>query len=402
MKYTEIMVRYGELSTKGKNRNTFITRLASNVKKTLVDFPHVRVHADRDRMHLLLNGEDSDVIIPKLQKVFGIQNFSPSIRVEKEIEVIKATAQEMMREVYTGKETFKITAKRSDHDFEQTSGELNLTLGNAIIDIFPEIKAQMKQPDINLRLEIRKDGAFLSHETIQGAGGLPVGTGGKGMLMLSGGIDSPVAGYFAMKRGVEIEAVHFASPPYTSEQALQKAKDLTAKLAPYVGSIQFIEVPFTEVQEEIKKSVPQGYWMTITRRMMLRLTDAIREARKGLIILNGESLGQVASQTLQSMVAINEVTNTPIIRPVATMDKLEIIDIAQKIDTFELAIQPFEDCCTIFAPPQPKTRPRLDKVHQYEARLDIDGMIERALAGLKLEEIVPEAEQAADEFADFL
>lgn len=217
--------------------------------------------------------------------------------------------------------------------------------------------------------------------------------------MLSGGIDSPVAGYFAMKRGVEIEAVHFASPPYTSEQALQKAKDLTKKLTPYVGGIQFIEVPFTEVQEEIKKHVPQGYWMTITRRMMLRLTDAIREARHGLIILNGESLGQVASQTLQSMVAINEVTNTPIIRPVATMDKLEIIDVAQEIDTFELAIQPFEDCCTIFAPPQPKTRPKLEKVHLYEERLDIAGMMERALAGLKIEEI--QASEKA-EFADFL
>ena len=202
-----------------------------------------------------------------------------------------------------------------------------------------------------------------------------------------------------MKRGVEIEAVHFASPPYTSEQALQKAKDLTKKLTPYVGGIQFIEVPFTEVQEEIKKHVPQGYWMTITRRMMLRLTDAIREARHGLIILNGESLGQVASQTLQSMVAINEVTNTPIIRPVATMDKLEIIDVAQEIDTFELAIQPFEDCCTIFAPPQPKTRPKLEKVHLYEERLDITGMMERALAGLKIEEI--QASEKA-EFADFL
>ena len=244
-----------------------------------------------------------------------------------------------------------------------------------------------------MRVEIRIDGAYLSYETIQGAAGLPVGTSGKGMLMLSGGIDSPVAGYFAMKRGVEIEAVHFASPPYTSEQALQKAKDLTKKLAPYVGSIQFIEVPFTEIQEEIKNRVPQGYWMTITRRMMLRLTDAIREARHGLIILNGESLGQVASQTLHSMVAINEVTNTPIVRPVATMDKLEIIEVAEAIDTFELSVQPFEDCCTIFAPPQPKTRPRLDKVHQYEERLDIEGMMERAMAGLKLEAITANQEK---------
>nr|WP_156233132.1 MULTISPECIES: tRNA uracil 4-sulfurtransferase ThiI [Enterococcus] len=393
------MVRYGELSTKGKNRRSFIMQLAENVKRTLADFPKVKVHAERDRMHLLLNGEDSQAIILKLQKVFGIQNFSPSIRVEKDVEVLKEAVQTVMSEIYTGTETFKITAKRSDHQFIQDSNQLNLTLGNAVIDRFPEIKVQMKKPDINLRVEIRMDGAYLSYETIQGAGGLPVGTSGKGMLMLSGGIDSPVAGYFAMKRGVEIEAVHFASPPYTSEQALQKAKDLTKKLTPYVGGIQFIEVPFTEVQEEIKKHVPQGYWMTITRRMMLRLTDAIREARHGLIILNGESLGQVASQTLQSMVAINEVTNTPIIRPVATMDKLEIIDVAQEIDTFELAIQPFEDCCTIFAPPQPKTRPKLEKVHLYEERLDIAGMMERALAGLKIEEI--QASEKA-EFADFL
>ena len=399
MNYTEIMVRYGELSTKGKNRRSFIMQLAENVKRTLADFPKVKVHAERDRMHLLLNGEDSQAIILKLQKVFGIQNFSPSIRVEKDVEVLKEAVQTVMSEIYTGTETFKITAKRSDHQFIQDSNQLNLTLGNAVIDRFPEIKVQMKKPDINLRVEIRMDGAYLSYETIQGAGGLPVGTSGKGMLMLSGGIDSPVAGYFAMKRGVEIEAVHFASPPYTSEQALQKAKDLTKKLTPYVGGIQFIEVPFTEVQEEIKKHVPQGYWMTITRRMMLRLTDAIREARHGLIILNGESLGQVASQTLQSMVAINEVTNTPIIRPVATMDKLEIIDVAQEIDTFELAIQPFEDCCTIFAPPQPKTRPKLEKVHLHEERLDIAGMMERALAGLKIEEI--QASEKA-EFADFL
>lgn len=280
MKYTEIMVRYGELSTKGKNRRSFIMQLAENVRRTLSDFPAVKIHAERDRMHLLLNGADSDEIIPKLQKVFGIQNFSPSIQVAKTVPALKEAVQEVMQEIYTGKETFKITAKRSDHDFELDSNELNQVLGNAVFDLFPEIQVQMKKPTINLRVEIRLDGAYLSYETIKGAGGLPVGTSGRGMLMLSGGIDSPVAGYLAMKRGVEIEAVHFASPPYTSEQALKKAKDLTEKLVPYVGSIQFIEVPFTEVQEEIKRHVPQGYWMTLTRRMMLRLTDAIREMRK--------------------------------------------------------------------------------------------------------------------------
>ncbi|MBV7389071.1 tRNA 4-thiouridine(8) synthase ThiI [Enterococcus sp. ALS3] len=404
MQYTEIMVRYGELSTKGKNRRSFIMQLAQNVRGALIEFPALKIHADRDRMHLILNGEDSNLVIPKLQKVFGIQNFSPSIRVEKTPEALRAVAEDIMREIYTGEETFKITAKRSDHGFEMNTHDLQQFLGQAVVDVFPDIKAQMKRPDINLRVEIRRDAAFLSFATIKGAGGLPVGTSGRGMLMLSGGIDSPVAGYLAMKRGVEIEAVHFASPPYTSEQALQKAKDLTEKLTPYVGSIQFIEVPFTEIQEEIKKHTPKGYWMTITRRMMLRITDAIREMRKGLVIINGESLGQVASQTLHSMLAINEVTTTPIIRPVVTMDKTEIIELAEKIDTFELAIQPFEDCCTIFAPPQPKTRPKLDKVQALETRLDIEGMIARALTGLKIEAITPEKSQQemVDAFADLL
>ncbi|HFK2860665.1 TPA: tRNA uracil 4-sulfurtransferase ThiI [Enterococcus faecalis] len=404
MKYTEIMVRYGELSTKGKNRKTFIMQLAQNVKRALADFPALKIHADRDRMHILLNGEDSEEVIPKLSKVFGIQNFSPSIRIEKEMPAIRAMVQEVVREVYTPGKTFKITAKRSDHSFELDSNGLNQELGGAVIEAIPEIQVQMKKPDINLRIEIRKDAAYLSYETIRGAGGLPVGTSGRGMLMLSGGIDSPVAGYLAMKRGVEVEAVHFASPPYTSEQALQKAKDLAGKLVPYVGTIQFIEVPFTEIQEEIKRVVPQGYLMTITRRLMLRLTDAIREMRKGLVIINGESLGQVASQTLQSMVAINEVISTPIIRPVVSMDKTEIIEIAEKIDTFELAIQPFEDCCTIFAPPQPKTRPRLDKAQDYEARLDLEGLMARALEGLKITEISAETakDKQEDEFADFL
>ncbi|EMW5318799.1 tRNA 4-thiouridine(8) synthase ThiI [Enterococcus faecalis] len=398
------MVRYGELSTKGKNRKTFIMQLAQNVKRALADFPALKIHADRDRMHILLNGEDSEEVIPKLSKVFGIQNFSPSIRIEKEMPAIRAMVQEVVREVYTPGKTFKITAKRSDHSFELDSNGLNQELGGAVIEAIPEFQVQMKKPDINLRIEIRKDAAYLSYETIRGAGGLPVGTSGRGMLMLSGGIDSPVAGYLAMKRGVEVEAVHFASPPYTSEQALQKAKDLAEKLVPYVGTIQFIEVPFTEIQEEIKRVVPQGYLMTITRRLMLRLTDAIREMRKGLVIINGESLGQVASQTLQSMVAINEVTSTPIIRPVVSMDKTEIIEIAEKIDTFELAIQPFEDCCTIFAPPQPKTRPRLDKAQDYEARLDLEGLMARALEGLKITEISAETakDKQEDEFADFL
>ncbi|MFC2796833.1 MAG: tRNA uracil 4-sulfurtransferase ThiI, partial [Streptococcus sp.] len=270
----------------------------------------------------------------------------------------------------------------------------------AVFEAIPTIQAQMKKPDINLQVEIREEAAYIFYETIKGAGGLPVGTSGKGMLMLSGGIDSPVAGYLALKRGVDIEAIHFASPPYTSPGALKKAHDLTRKLTKFGGNIQFIEVPFTEIQEEIKAKAPEAYLMTLTRRFMMRITDRIREVRGGLVIINGESLGQVASQTLESMQAINAVTNTPVIRPVVTMDKLEIIDIAQAIDTFEISIQPFEDCCTIFAPDRPKTNPKLKNAEQYEQRLDVEALVERAVAGIIVTEITPKVEK--DEVDDLI
>ncbi|CAM3267436.1 tRNA uracil 4-sulfurtransferase ThiI [Vagococcus fessus] len=405
MNYTEIMVRYGELSTKGKNKKIFIRILAQNVKKALRAYPNVKVHGERDRMHLLLNGEDSQGVIEALKPIFGIQNFSPAIRVEKDLDTIYETAVKMVKENYEDGMSFKVNTRRADHDFVLDTNELNREVGYHVIQAIPDIAVKMKQPDITMRVEIRMDGAYLSCETIRGAGGLPVGSSGKGMLMLSGGIDSPVAGFLAMKRGVEIEAVHFHSPPYTSQQALDKAKDLTVKLVPYVGGIQFIEVPFTEIQEEIKKHVDEGYLMTITRRFMLRITDEIMKKRKGLAIFNGESLGQVASQTLHSMIAINDVTTTPIIRPVVAMDKNEIIEIAEKIDTFDLAIQPFEDCCTIFAPPKPKTKPRLDRALAFEEKMDVEGLVARAVDGIVISEIQSGQtylQGEKDEFSDLL
>lgn len=387
MQYNEVMVRYGELSTKGKNKKTFISRLAQNVKAALHDFPEVKVHGERDRMHLELKDADSEEVLKRLEPIFGIQNYSPVMKLDRDMEQVKKVAVEMIKEQYVPGKTFKIATRRSDHEFPLDTNDINLMLGDEVIDHIEGIQVQMKKPDITLRVEVRLNGIFLSCQTIQGAGGLPVGTSGKGMLMLSGGIDSPVAGYLAMKRGVEVEAVHFHSPPYTSPRALQKAKDLTSKIAAFSGNLQFIEVPFTEIQEEIKKNVPEGYLMTVTRRFMMRITDRIREQRKGLAILNGESLGQVASQTMHSMIAINDVTNTPVLRPVVSMDKNEIIDIAKKIDTFELSIQPFEDCCTIFAPPAPKTKPDLQKTRDFEARLDVEGLIERAMDGLVISTI---------------
>ena len=403
MQYSEIMIRYGELSTKGKNRMRFINKLRNNISDVLSIYPQVKVTADRDRAHAYLNGADYEPVAESLKQVFGIQNFSPVYKVEKYVEVLKSAVQEIMQDIYKEGMTFKISSKRSDHNFELDSRELNQVLGGAVFDAIPNVQAQMKNPDINLQVEIREEAAYLSYETIRGAGGLPVGTSGKGMLMLSGGIDSPVAGYLALKRGVDIEAVHFASPPYTSPGALKKAQDLTRKLTKFGGNIQFIEVPFTEIQEEIKAKAPEAYLMTLTRRFMMRITDRIREVRNGFVIINGESLGQVASQTLESMQAINAVTNTPIIRPVVTMDKLEIIDIAQEIDTFEISIQPFEDCCTIFAPDRPKTNPKIKNAEQYETRMDVEGLVERAVAGIMITEITPQAEKdAVDELIDDL
>lgn len=405
MNYTEIMVRYGELSTKGKNKRTFINRLSQNVRRALHDFPEIKILGERDHMYLELNGADSHIVMKRLEPIFGIQNYSPVVRVPRDMDVVKKVAVEMVQSVFKEGQTFKITTKRADHLFELDTNDINQLLGAEVLRNVEGIKVQVKKPDIEVKVEVRLEGIFLSCQRITGAGGLPVGSGGRAMLMLSGGIDSPVAGYLAMKRGVEVQAVHFHSPPYTSPRALQKAKDLTVKLTAYVGSIQFIEVPFTEIQEEIKRVVPEGYLMTVTRRMMMRLTDKIREQQRGLAIVNGESLGQVASQTLQSMVSINEVTNTPIIRPVVSMDKNEIIEIAQKIDTLELSIQPFEDCCTIFAPPAPKTKPKLEKAQKFEARLDMDGLIERAMAGLVISEIKTGdslEEQQEEAFSEFL
>jgi len=384
---TRILIRYGELSTKGRNKKMFTQKLASNIKKALVDFPQVKVIPDYDFMYLDLHEAPEEAVIEKVKPIFGIQSISPVYIVEKDMEVAKKVVLDLLSQEDLEGKTFKIMTRRSDHTFEMDTNQINLFLGDAVLEAFPDIKVQLKQPGITVRIDVRREHLMVSLKTIQGAGGLPVGTSGRAMLMLSGGIDSPVAGYLAMKRGMEIQCVHFASPPYTSPQALEKTKLLAAKIARFGGSIQFLTVPFSRIQEEIKKSIPEAYLMTIMRRFMLRITDQLRENARALAIANGESVGQVASQTLDSMVAINDVTNTPIIRPVATMDKLDIIKVAEEIDTFELSIQPFEDCCTVFAPPSPKTKPKLEKARQYEARLDVEGLIKEAVEGTVIEEI---------------
>ncbi|WP_144556124.1 tRNA uracil 4-sulfurtransferase ThiI [Bacillus sp. X1(2014)] len=396
MDYERILIRYGEISTKGRNRNKFVDKLKKSVRIALVTFPNVKVEASRDRMYVLLNGENCAEVIDKLKNVFGIQSFSPAIKVERGLEALKQTSLELVRSIYSDGQTFKVTPKRSDKSFELDTDGINHTIGGYLLQNIPGLKVNVKNPDINLRIEVRKEAIYLSCQTIQGAGGLPVGSSGKAMLMLSGGIDSPVAGYMAMKRGVEVEAVHFFSPPYTSERAKEKVIDLSQKLAEIYGSLALHIVPFTNIQQTIREQIPENYSMTSTRRMMLRITDEIRKKHEGLAIITGESLGQVASQTLESMLAINEVTNTPILRPLITMDKTDIIKIAQEIDTFEISNRPFEDCCTIFVPASPKTKPKREKVQHFESFFDFEPLIHEAVQGTERMVIKPDHKQRSE------
>ncbi|MCK8606935.1 tRNA uracil 4-sulfurtransferase ThiI [Apilactobacillus ozensis] len=405
MKYSEIMVRYGELSTKGKNRKDFIQQLGNNVRHALKDFSSLHILAQHDRLHVKLNGEDSDKVIERLKGVFGIENFSPAIRIEKDIDKAKEVAVSMIQEQFKPGMTFKIKTRRQYKNFPLHTREINDALGGYVLNNVNGIKVKMKNPDIVLEADVRMNGIFLSSSTIEGAGGLPVGTGGKATMMLSGGIDSPVAAYLGMKRGVKIDMIHFYSPPYTSPQALAKTKELTAKIARFSGNVQFIEVPFTEIQEEIKAKVPEGYLMTIQRRMMLKIADVITRQRNCKGIFTGESLGQVASQTLESMMAINDVTNLPVLRPLVSMDKTEIIKIAEKIGTYDLSILPFEDCCTIFTPPAPKTKPDTSKARMFEGNIDVDDLVEKAVKNIKVTNIGPGDEflnSQEDVFAELL
>jgi thiamine biosynthesis protein ThiI len=398
MIYDRVLIRYGELSTKGRNRNVFVTKLKKNIKDIMKNEGNIQIQAGRDRMYLLLNEASYERIKEKLSNVFGIQSFSPVVRTEKNIEKVKEAALTLVKANFSPGNTFKINARRSDKTFEIDSQEMNSVLGAHILKNIDGIKVDVKHPDIELLVEVRKEGVFLSCEWVKGAGGLPAGVSGKAMLLLSGGIDSPVAGYMMMKRGVEIEAVHFFSPPYTSERAKQKVIDLAKKLTSFGGTIKLHIVPFTEIQQKIHETVPANYTMTSTRRFMLTIADEIRKKNGGLALVTGESLGQVASQTMESMLAINDVTSTPVLRPLIAMDKLEIIEISRKIGTHDISILPYEDCCTIFTPPSPKTKPKLERVEHYESFFDFEPYVREAVE--KTETLLISEEFESKEFQD--
>lgn len=379
MKPDHILVRFGELTTKGKNRKLFIRKLLKNTKEILHDYSALEYELTYDRLYIYLNEENAEEVTDKLKTIFGIHNFSLCYKVEHDLE----KAKEVVTYIIDHDEgnTFKIDTKRHDKSYPKNSIEMNKEIAGYVFHhTTKELSVDVHNPDILVRVEYRKDAIYIMDNMIPGAGGYPVGIGGKALLMLSGGIDSPVAGYLTMKRGADIECIHYASPPYTNEMAREKVLDLVNVLKDYThGSIKVHIVPFTDLQLSVYDHCDESYAMTVMRRMMYRIAEGVAKKNDCLAIVNGESIGQVASQTLESMNTINQVITTPVIRPVACMDKLEIIKIAEKIGTYDISIRPFEDCCTIFTPHNPATKPKAYKAEGYEAEWDFASEVQKCI-----------------------
>lgn len=370
-----ILIKYGELTTKSGNRNVFINILYHNIKKALERY---NVKITKNRVRMFIETEDNiDEITDILKNIFGIHSIVVATRVNTNIEEIESSALKIASDIDF--KTFKVETSRTDKKFPISSMDFSRRIGSLILKNIPNIEVDVHNPDYLLEIEIREDYTYIYHKEINGAGGYPVGVAGNGLLMLSGGIDSPVSGYLAMKRGIKVECVYFESPPHTSIMAKNKVKKLVEELTKYDPSITLHVVRFTDIQEAIYKNIDPTYMITIMRRMMYRIAVKLMEKNSCLCLINGESVGQVASQTLTSMKVINSVTNVPVIRPVATLDKLEIINIAKKIGTYETSILPYEDCCTIFLPKHPVINPSMEKAIIYEQSFDYESLINKAV-----------------------
>jgi thiamine biosynthesis protein ThiI len=384
-----IIVRYGELSTKGKNRKDFVARLIERIRQRLSGYPKLKIRYDYNRIYILLNGENEDNVAQDLQEVFGIATFSVAVKCNNAIETLCAAAIDLMKNETPS--TYKVIARRQVKTYPLLSTAINEIVGEAIFDN-TEHKVDVHDPKIKVLIEIQEHDAYITVKTFQGAGGYPVGVGGKALVMLSGGIDSPVAAYQTMKRGVEIEAIHFAAPPYTSDQARDKVLALAKILSVHQGRIKVHVVPFTEIQMEIYNKADNTYAITLMRRMMYRIAQLIATENKALAIISGDSIGQVASQTLYSMQVIQEVIQTLVLRPLITYDKLEIIDLAQKIGTYETSILPYEDCCTIFKVINPVIKPKSKYVVYEEKKVDYEPLILSAIQGIQTFVVTPAAD----------
>ena len=379
--YERILVRYGDLTLKGKNKKVFIDRV-NNLIQNKVNNEFVKYERNHDRLYILLNGQNHEDIIKSLDRVSGLSSYSLISKTEKDLDSIYKKAIEVVTEEVKDKTvTFKVESKRADKMFPFTSQEISKKVAREVLLNTDFLKVDVHNPELTLHVEVRQDAAFVYCKKIKGMGGFPVGVAGKGLLMLSGGIDSPVAGYLAMKQGIEIEGIHFESTPLTSIESAQKVIDLTEKLARYSprGKIKLYMVPFMELHEALLNYIPESYNITIMRRMMYRISEKIAKQNDDIVLLNGESVGQVASQTLKSMSVINDVVNMPVIRPLSTYDKLDIIKLSKKIECYETSIKPFEDCCTVYVPKKPTTAPRLDKCIEFEKKFDFDKLVDETV-----------------------
>ncbi|MEK4511891.1 tRNA 4-thiouridine(8) synthase ThiI [Paenibacillus anaericanus] len=381
--YDLLLLRFGEITIKGKNRSRFEKAALSHVKLLLRAYPRTEARKDYGRIYVVLNGEPAHEIIDALKNVFGVTSISPMNTVSSNLEDILSGATSFMKGIsWAGEKTFKVSAKRAWKGFPHPSLEMNKLVSTPILMAVPGLKVDVHHPAVNLRVEIREQETYLYTEVIQAAGGYPLGSNGKAMLLLSGGIDSPVAGWSAMRRGLEIECVHFHSYPFTSKKAEEKVLNLARVLSSYVGQIKVHLVPFTEIQTILSQSGHDNLMITLMRRAMLRIATRLAENNGALALVTGDSLGQVASQTLSSMNVIGRATDLPLLRPLVMSDKEEIISMARQIGTYELSILPYEDCCTLFVPKSPATNPNLRIIESAEASLtQLTEEIEKAVQG---------------------
>ena len=375
-----IMIKYGELSTKKDNIKVFIEKLSNNITKKLKNYD-IKIQKNKVRMFIDIKNYDEDKIVNLLKEVFGIHSIVICYKVDKNLESIESESLNLLKN--ENFKTFKVETNRADKNFKYNSMEVSKFVGARILKNIDNVKVDVHNPDILLHVEIRSECTYIYTKEIPGLGGYPTGIQGKGLLMLSGGIDSPVAGYLASKRGIDIDAIYFEAPPHTSNDAKNKVITLAKELSKYGNNINLYVIPFTKLQEAIYKNMDPTYMITILRRMMYRISEKVAKKTKSKIIINGESIGQVASQTLTSMYVINNVTNMSVIRPVACLDKLEIIEIAKKINTYETSILPYEDCCTIFVPKHPVINPNLEKCIYNESLIDYESMIEECVNNME-------------------
>lgn len=381
-----ILIKNGEIALKGLNRSTFEDILIKNMKRRLYTLGKFYFKKAQSTIYVTPESDDIDLdeATDVISKIFGIAAFARAGVCEKDFDTIKKLTIDYLKEDLRDAKTFKVEAKRADKTFPLKSPQICAELGGYILENYPNLTVDVHNPDITVYVEIRDFGAYVHKQQTKGAGGMPVGTGGKASLLVSGGIDSPVAGYMMGKRGIEISAVHFVSPPYTSQRAKEKVITLLEKISEYCGSIQFYVVPFTEIQEQIRDNCPEEFFTLIMRRFMMKISQKIANEIGGKALITGESVGQVASQTLGAIACTDAVCEMPVLRPLIGMDKEEIVAISRRIDTFETSILPYEDCCTVFTPKHPRTNPRIADIEYAESKLDVENLIKQAMENIEV------------------